>query len=119
MFGYVPSGTKRQKPKQPTPRQEPGTVRQDPPTAKRPASPPNSAPVQVKRGRVVSVNASLNYIVIDYSLRKLPEPGSRVSLYRQGQKVGEALLTGPAMDSVIAADLRAGEGRVGDEVREE
>ena len=67
----------------------------------------------------MSVNAPLNFIVIDYSLYKLPEPGRRVSLYRQAQKVGEARLTGPAMDSVTAADILKGDARVGDEVRED
>ncbi len=108
----TPRKSNRRPKPQKSPAKPPDPIQNEPPAARAP-----SAPIQSANGQVVSVNAALKFIVIDYSLFKVPSPGIRVNLYRQSQKVGEARLTGPAMDTVIAADLIAGEARVGDEVR--
>lgn len=69
-------------------------------------------------GKIVSANANLRFVVLDFSLQVLPALEQRFNVYRGGRKVGEVKVTGPARDSNIAADIIAGEAQVGDEVRE-
>jgi hypothetical protein len=68
-------------------------------------------------GKVFSVNASLHFAVLDYSLNQVPNIGDRLFIYRQGIKVAEVRVSGPQMNSNIVADIVAGEVKVGDEVR--
>ena len=70
-------------------------------------------------GRVVSVNPTLRFVVLDFPIRKMPGPDQLMGVYREGQKVGELKVTGPGHDTTIAAEITAGEARVGDEVRED
>ena len=70
-------------------------------------------------GRVAQVNESLRFVVLDFPPGQLPKIGSRMTVYRQGQKVGEVKVTEPALDTKIAADILAGEAKTGDEVRAE
>ena len=74
-------------------------------------------PVLEFRGKVAAVNLNLRFAVIEFSLSQLPPVGQRMSVYRQGQKVGAVKISGPARDRNIAADLTAGEAQVGDEIR--
>jgi len=69
-------------------------------------------------GRIVSVNSVLRFVVIDFPLLKMPALEQRLSVYRQGQKVGEVKITGPMQDTTIAGDITTGEAQWGDEVRE-
>jgi len=78
---------------------------------------PRVTPLNEFSGRVASVNQNLRFVVVEFPLSQLPPIDQRMSVYRQGQKVGEAKITGPARDHNIAADLVAGEANVGDEVR--
>jgi hypothetical protein len=68
-------------------------------------------------GKVSTVNASSRFAVLDFYLTQLPAVDQRLGVYRQGQKVGEVRITGPARDHIIAADITAGEAQAGDEVR--
>lgn len=70
-------------------------------------------------GRVTEFNPSLRYVVMDFPLRQMPALEQRLSVYRQGRKVGEVKVSGPTRDTTIAGDVMVGEARVGDEVREE
>jgi hypothetical protein len=70
-------------------------------------------------GMVVSVNPALRFLVMDFPVRKLPVLEQRLNVYRNGQKVGEVKVTGPARDTTIAGDIMIGEAQVGDEVRED
>jgi hypothetical protein len=70
-------------------------------------------------GTVVSVNTVLRFLVMDFPVRKLPVLEQRLNIYRNGQKVGEVKVTGPARDTTIAGDIMVGEAQVGDEVRED
>ncbi len=83
----------------------------------------NQGPVatlfNVSLGRVASVNQELRFIVVDFSIGPAPDLGRRMNVYRAGQKVGEIKISGPSRNNNIAADLVAGEVRVGDEVRED
>ena len=68
-------------------------------------------------GKVASINARLRFVVIDFSLSRVPELEQRLNVYRQGQKVGELKVSGPTLNNNTVADLVAGEAQVGDEAR--
>ncbi len=78
---------------------------------------PLITPVTVLSGRVVMVNAPLRYIVIDFGVGLLPQPGQRLDVYRQGNKVGEVRISGQARAGNVAADIMLGEAADGDEIR--
>lgn len=76
-----------------------------------------AAPINETIGKIASVNPGLRFAVVDFSLGELPPEGQRMSIYREGQKVGELKISGPSRNKNIAADIVAGEARTGDEVR--
>ena len=57
-------------------------------------------------------------MVVTYALGNLPGPDRRLGVYRNGLKVGEIKITGPARDNNTVADIVAGECQNGDEVKE-
>jgi hypothetical protein len=69
-------------------------------------------------GRIASVNADKQYVVITCPLGTVPVAERRLAVYREGLKVGEIKITGPQRDTNTVGDIVAGECRVGDEVRE-
>lgn len=76
-------------------------------------------PVNPIRGKVVLVNAELKYVVIDFSLGRLPNPEQKLNAYRAGQKVGEVRISNQAVSVNFAADIVAGEAKLGDEIKED
>ena len=70
-------------------------------------------------GKVIVANPQLRFVVMDFPLRRTPALEQRLNVYRDGQKVGEVKVSGPARDTTIAGDVMVGEARVGDEVRED
>jgi hypothetical protein len=68
-------------------------------------------------GRVISVNARLRFVLLDYSLNTLPKIGDVVELWREDQVVGELKVTGPIRNTTVLADMVSGEPRVGDQAR--
>ncbi len=70
-------------------------------------------------GRVASVNPPLRFVVMDFPIRRMPAREQRLNVYRNGQKIGEVKVTGPALDTTTAGDIVAGEAQIGDEVRED
>jgi hypothetical protein len=74
-------------------------------------------PVTKGSGVVLSVNETLHFVVIDFSSAEIPPLNTRLNVYRAGQKVAELNLSGPIRNSNVVADIRAGEAKVGDEVR--
>ncbi len=72
---------------------------------------------EAPRGRVVSVNASLRFVVIDFGLGRMPSVGTRWGVYRGGLKVGEVKITGPQEETNIVGDITSGDARSEDEVR--
>ena len=56
---------------------------------------------------------------MDFPLRRMPALEQRLSVYRDGKKVGEVKVSGPVRDMTIAGDVMGGEAQVGDEVRED
>jgi len=71
------------------------------------------------QGKVIDANPGLRFVVMDFPLRRRPALEQRLNVYREGQKVGEVKVSGPAIDTTIAGDVMVGEARVGDEVRED
>ncbi len=69
-------------------------------------------------GRVMKVNASGKFVVLNFPIGHLPALDQRLSVYRLGLKVGEVRVTGPQLDDNVVGDLVAGEAAVGDQVRE-
>lgn len=69
-------------------------------------------------GRVTAVNASARFVVISYPIGVLPALEQHLSAYRNGLKVAELKVSGPARDTHTVADILAGVCQVGDEVRE-
>ena len=90
-----------------------------------PADPSPDSPLPAMRldeqvqGRIVSVNAALRFVVMDFPIRKLPALEQRLNIYRGDQKMGEVRVTGPVRDTTIAGDLLSGQAQVGDLVRED
>lgn len=80
---------------------------------------PAVTPDLALQGRVARVNPQARTVVLSFPLGWLPALERRLNVYRQGIKVGEVKVTGPQMDTNIAADLVAGDAAVGDEVRED
>jgi hypothetical protein len=68
-------------------------------------------------GKVVRVDARLRFVVLDFSLTAVPQPGLRLEVVRDGMVVGEVRVTGPASGTATVADLVAGEAGGGDLAR--
>jgi hypothetical protein len=68
-------------------------------------------------GRVVKVNSAGRFVVLNYPVGRLPALEQRLSLYRQGLKVGEVRIAGPQYDDNIVADVVEGEAALGDAAR--
>jgi hypothetical protein len=69
-------------------------------------------------GTVASANANLRFVVLSFPVGRMPAMDQRLSVYRQGLKVGEVRITGPVRDNNIVADIVAGEAQKDDEVRD-
>lgn len=93
-----------------------------------PVRPPKSAPIAAPNkphfaaldasvGRVVTVNLPLRFVVVDFSLSRMPQPGDRLELTRAGIVVG-GLKTGfHSRANTLVADILTGTPEVGDEAR--
>jgi hypothetical protein len=68
-------------------------------------------------GKVVLVNKSAQFVVLNFPLGRMAPVGQRLDLYRHGLKVGEVNVTGPQREDNTVADLVAGEAEVGDDAR--
>ena len=69
-------------------------------------------------GKVAHVNPTARFVVLTYPIGKLPPIEKRLSVYRNGMKVAELKVTGPARDQNTVADITAGEAQPGDEARD-
>jgi|ERR1041385_5228200 hypothetical protein len=103
----------------PTLETAPPSKRAAPSDRRRGASPPEVRLDESVSGKVLFVNAALRFLVMDFPVRRLPVLDQRLNVYRNGQKVGQVKVTGPARDTNIAGDITAGEAQPGDEVRED
>jgi hypothetical protein len=78
---------------------------------------PIIAPENAVVGRVVLVNPTARFVVLNFPLGRMAAVEQRLNLYRRGLKVGEVKVTGPQREDNIIADLAAGGAEVGDEAR--
>ena len=69
-------------------------------------------------GKVVSVNASLRFAVLNFPVGRMAQVGQVLNVYRNGLKVGEVKVSGPQRDDNIVADISAGEALKGDDVKD-
>jgi hypothetical protein len=69
-------------------------------------------------GRVVRVNPSGRFAILNFPIGHLPSLEQRLNVYRLGLKTGEILVTGPQLDDNIVGDVVAGDAQPGDEVRD-
>lgn len=74
-------------------------------------------PLDSGSGKVVRVDARLKFVVLDFTLTAVPQPGQRLEVVREGESVGELRVTGPASNTMTVADLVAGQAQSGDAVR--
>ncbi|MCU0786945.1 MAG: hypothetical protein MUC91_01950 [Verrucomicrobia bacterium] len=75
-------------------------------------------PDDMLTGTVVSVNEVGRFVVLRFPLGRIPAEGSKLFVYRQGLKVAELVVTGPQRDDHTVADIRTGDCRTGDEIRD-
>lgn len=66
---------------------------------------------------ITFLNSEHDFVVIDFSARVMPAIGSRLSVYRNGRKIGAVRVTEPVRARFATADIIEGELQVGDEVR--
>jgi hypothetical protein len=71
------------------------------------------------RGTVSMVNPRSRSVILSFPVGWIPAVDRRLNVYRDGLKIGEVRITGPQMDTNIAADLMQGDARPGDMVRED
>lgn len=76
---------------------------------------PANSPV----GRIMSVNKPGNFVVIDFPVGQVPANGTRLSIFRAGQKVGELKMSAETVDNLRVGDIITGSAQEGDEVRAE
>ena len=81
------------------------------------AKTPPLAPTFEIVGKVVSVNVAVRFVVLEFPLSAMPALGQKMSVYRDGQKIGELKISGPQSENNIVADITAGDAQAGDEVR--
>ncbi len=87
-----------------------------------PVTPPKKGaitPAKSGVGKVALVDADLGFVVVDYTLQKVPRPELRLTVYRASQKVGQVTSTRQSEDSYLIADINSGLIQIGDEVRED
>lgn len=70
-------------------------------------------------GKVVLVNPTGRFVVLSFPMGAVPGPDHRLSVYRQGLKVGIIRITGPQREQNTVGDILSGDCQVGDEVKEE
>jgi len=75
-------------------------------------------PDDMLTGSIVSVNEVGRFVVLKFPLGRMPTEGSTLFVYRNGMKVAELKVTGPQKDDHTVADIKTGDCRSKDEVRD-
>jgi hypothetical protein len=68
-------------------------------------------------GKVVRLNESGRFVVVNFPVGGLPATGQTLDVYRQGLKVGEVKISNFQQGDNTVADIITGEAQVGDELR--
>ncbi len=74
---------------------------------------PETLPV----GKVVRVNETARFAVLNFPIGNMPQPQQMMNVYRRGLKVGEVKVTALRQDNNTVADIVKGEAQIGDEIR--
>src|SRR6059058_1291625 len=80
----------------------------------KPEAPPKTRLLPLN-ARIVSSKADLRFVLIDFTNSRRPALDEHLSVYRLGQKVAEVKVSGPYLNTTVAADVLAGEAKYGDE----
>jgi hypothetical protein len=83
-----------------------------------PEAPPKTRILPLN-ARIISSKADLRFVLIDFTNSRRPALEERLNVYRLGQKVAEVKVSGPFLNTTVAADVLAGEAKYGDEVKAE
>ena len=67
--------------------------------------------------KITHLDAKLRFVVLDYRTRPMPAIGTKLTVYRDGQRVGAVQITDPIRTSFATADILEGELSVGDDAR--
>src|SRR5688500_14548790 len=70
-------------------------------------------PVEAVRGRILSVNSQLRFVIADFPTRNLPHLDQKLGVWRMDHKVAEIKISGPYRGTTVAADITAGEVKPG------
>lgn len=68
-------------------------------------------------GKVVRVNETARFAVLNFPVGNMPSPQQVMNVYRKGLKVGEVRVTALRQDNNTVADIVKGEAEIGDEIR--
>ncbi len=78
---------------------------------------PEVIPSNELSGKIVLVNDTLRYVVVDFGFGLLPQPEQKLAVYRAGKKVAEIKISSHSRNSNFAADIVTGKVADGDEVK--
>lgn len=76
-------------------------------------------PMDASVGRVLRVHHPLRFAVVDFSLSRVPAPGTRMEARRDGTKTGILRAGHFRREATLVADIVSGDVAEGDEVRPE
>jgi hypothetical protein len=80
--------------------------------------PPTLTPDITLVGKVVLVNPTARYVVLNFPAGHMAVAGQVLHVYRKDMKVGEVTVNGLQRDDNAVADISAGEAQIGDQVRD-
>jgi hypothetical protein len=80
------------------------------------AASPNPSAWQTRLGRIVLVNSSLDFVLIDAGTAPVPEPGTRLCAYTGEELSGELSVSIHQQRPFLIADIVSGKPRVSDMV---
>ena len=81
--------------------------------------PPTYLALDSSVGRVIQVHQRLRFVVLDYTLSRMPGPGTKLLLYRTNGIVGSLKMSPWTAPYTAAADFVEGTPEIGDEARPE
>jgi hypothetical protein len=68
-------------------------------------------------GEVAMIIPSSRFVIVTFPATSVPSPDRRLSVYRNGLKIGELKITGPRQGDNTIADILSGDPQLHDEVR--
>ena len=75
-------------------------------------------PADAVNGRIIAVKEPLRFVIVDFSGSRMPRLDQQLNVYRLDQKVAEIKISGPFLETTVAADVTAGQVLEGDLVRD-